>query len=310
MPVACDVRELQLASADGAPLPPYAPGAHVDLHLGPGLTRQYSLCGPAQERGYYRIAVKLEQNSRGGSRAVHEGLRPGAQLEISAPHNNFKFHACAPHSILIAGGIGITPLLCMAQELLRTEQTFELHYFARSQEHAAFAQQLTSGAWHDFVHLHFGLQPSRTAEALQRVLGNRIGGAQLYLCGPSGFMDLVRQIAGDRGWPADSVNLEYFKAGEPLASPGTDRPIEVTLARRGQTITVPAAVPIIDALRAAGVEVQTSCEQGVCGTCLTGVLDGVPDHRDLFLTDQEKASGTCMAVCVSRARTDHLALDL
>jgi vanillate O-demethylase ferredoxin subunit len=305
-----DVRELRLARPDGQPLPAYTPGAHVDLHLAPGLVRQYSLCGPAQERGFYTVAVKLEQNSRGGSRAVHESLHAGATLEISEPRNNFPFHACAPHSVLVAGGIGITPLLCMARELRNVHRPFALHYFARSQGHAAFAQQLDSPEWRDAAHLHFGLDLSGTAEALERALADPVAGAQLYLCGPASFMDLVRTIAAKRGWPTGCVNLEYFKAGETASAAEADRQIQVTLARRGDRVVVPAGVPIIDALRRAGVEIDTSCEQGVCGTCVTRVLDGIPDHRDMFLTEQEKTDGSCMAVCVSRARTGHLVLDL
>jgi vanillate O-demethylase ferredoxin subunit len=307
--IARDVREVQLAHREGGPLPAFAPGSHIDLHLAPGLTRQYSLCGELEDAMAYTIAVKLEEASRGGSKAVHQTLSAGSRLTISQPRNNFPLDVDAPHTVLIAGGIGITPLLSMARALARRGNRFTLHYFARSEEHAAYAAWLQASAISGQCHFHFGLASDQSGEVLQRALDSRPHGAQVYLCGPRGFMDRARSVATTHGWPDDSVHLEYFNAGSSiLAADGSA--IRVALARTGISVPVPAGVPIIDALRAAGVSVETSCEQGVCGTCVTRVLGGVPEHHDLFLTDAEKARGDCMAICVSRSLTDELVLDL
>lgn len=308
-PVARDVRQVQFARPDGQPLPPFTPGAHIDLHLAPGLIRQYSLCGAVEEAAVYTVAVKLEPQSRGGSKAVHERLEPGVALNISLPRNNFPIDMDGPHSVLIAGGIGITPLLCMARALLRKGRSFSLHYFSRSAEHAAFLDVLGSPGFASQTTLHFGQTHDETAASLDKALAVRQPGAQLYLCGPRAFMDTVCKVASERGWPTESVHLEYFKAGQ-QQSCAVANELRVTLARTGTTLFVPPGATIVDVLRAAGVDVDTSCEQGVCGTCITRVLDGTPEHHDLFLTDKEKARGDCMALCVSRAITPHLVLDL
>ena len=307
--IARDIRAVRLSRSDGKPLPAFAAGSHIDLHLAPGLVRQYSLCGDIDDTSVYRIAVKLEPASRGGSRAVHEDLVPGAHLAISAPRNNFPLDVQAQHTVLIAGGIGITPIISMARVLARSARSFELHYFARSVEHAAFGDELGHPTLAGVGEGHFGLTHEQTVAALNAALANRAPGAQLYLCGPAGFMDLVRSVAADKGWPVDSVHLEYFKA-DTSGPASSGEAICVKLARTGISVPVPAGVPIIDALRAAGVAVETSCEQGVCGTCVTRVLSGSPEHHDMFLTDQEKARGDCMAICVSRSLTPELVLDL
>lgn len=307
--VSRDVRQLQFSRRDGQRLPPFTPGAHIDLHLAPGLIRQYSLCGAVEEDALYTVAVKLEPQSRGGSRAVHERLKPGTELNISLPRNNFPIDLDASHSILIAGGIGITPLLCMARALVQKGRSFKLHYFSRSAEHAAFLDVLQGAGFAGQTEPHFEQNHEETAASLKQALDAPRPGAQLYLCGPRAFMDLVCNVASERGWPKASVHLEYFNAGQ-QAPATSESELRVTLARTGITVAVPPGATIVDVLRAAGVDVDTSCEQGVCGTCITRVLDGIPEHRDLFLTEEEKARGDCMALCVSRAVTPHLVLDL
>jgi vanillate O-demethylase ferredoxin subunit len=304
------VRQLKLARRDGHLLPPFTPGAHIDLHLAPGLVRQYSLCGAMEVDTHYTVAVKLEPQSRGGSRAVHEQLAPGSELSISPPRNNFPMDLEAPHSVLIGGGIGITPLLCMARALVRRGRSFRLHYFARSEEHAAFLDVLRQPGFAQSTELHLGKSHEATEASLREALCEPRPGAQVYLCGPRAFMDLVCHVAAAQGWPKANVHLEYFNAGQQEAAVTTEHEVRVTLARSGLTVPVPPGAVLIDVLRAAGVSVDTSCEQGVCGTCVTRVLDGTPEHRDLFLTDEEKARGDCMALCVSRALTPHLVLDL
>jgi len=306
--VAADIRLLHLARVDGQPLPSFEPGAHIDLRLGPTLVRQYSLCGAATDGSSYAVAVKREPESRGGSKAVHEQLQVGSVLEISPPRNNFPVDADALHSVLIAGGIGITPLIAMARALLAADKSFELHYFSRSAEHAAFLEELRSGPLAMHTRLHFGLERGAVEEVLAEVLLRRPDGGHLYMCGPRPFMDVV-QATARLDWPECYVHLEYFVAEPPKSSEG-DISFQVALARHGITVTVEPGVTIIDAVRAAGVDLETSCEQGVCGTCITPVIEGTPDHRDCFLTAKEHARGDCIAVCVSRSRTPMLVLDL
>jgi vanillate monooxygenase ferredoxin subunit len=308
--IAQDIRLMTLAAADGSPLPAYQPGSHIDLHLGSGLIRQYSLCGPQDDASSYAVAVKLEQESRGGSKWVHEKLDAGSELHISAPRNNFPMAAQARHSILVAGGIGITPLISMARSLQAQGQSFELLYFCRSTDHAAFRDELETGALSAACRFHLGLTREAVTGALREALVPRPEAAHLYLCGPRPFMDAVQEVAAQAGWPDDTVHLEYFGASQQAADTTGDTGFQVTLTRSGVTLDVGADDTIIDVLRARGIDVETSCEQGVCGTCVTSVLEGTPEHRDCFLTSQEKASGNCMAICISRSRSPRLVLDL
>ncbi|WP_332751236.1 PDR/VanB family oxidoreductase [Hydrogenophaga sp.] len=306
--VALDVRELTLARVDGAELPAYTPGAHIDLHLRPGLVRQYSLCGDGSERASYTVAVKREPTSRGGSRFMHEAVSAGSLLTISSPRNHFPLLADAAHSVLVAGGIGITPLLSMARHLQARGRSFKLLHFVRSAEFAAYRVLLASDPFAAHCQLFCGLPPEGVREQLEHALASPAPGAHLYLCGPAGFMDAVREVAA-RHLPAEQVHLEYF-AAPASDTQATDGAFEVRLARSDRTVCVPAHMTIVDALREHGVVIETACEQGICGTCITPVLDGVPDHRDAFLTDAEKAGGNCVALCVSRARSTQLTLDI
>ena len=306
--VAADIRLLHLARTDGQPLPPYEPGAHIDLRLSPSLVRQYSLCGTALDGSSYAVAVKREPESRGGSKHVHEQLNAGSVLDISPPKNNFPVAADAEHSVLMAAGIGITPLISMARALLAADKSFELHYFCRSADHAAFVDELRAGPMAPRARLHFGLDREAVAATLAKALTQRPDGGHLYMCGPRPFMDLVRATARP-GWEEPYVHLEYFAAERATPAEG-DASFSVVLARHGITVTVEPGVTIVDTLRAAGIAMETSCEQGVCGTCITQVIDGTPDHRDCFLTAKEHAQGNCIAVCVSRSRTPTLVLDL
>jgi vanillate monooxygenase ferredoxin subunit len=310
VPVAQDIRLLTLAAVDGSPLPAYQPGSHIDLHLGPGLIRQYSLCGPHDDSSHYAVAVKLEPESRGGSKWVHEVLDTGSELSVSVPRNNFPIAAHARHSILVAGGIGITPLISMARALEAQGLSFELLYFCRSTEHLAFRDELEDGQLAAASRFFLGLARDGVTEALREALGSRPHEGHLYLCGPRPFMDTVQEVAAQSGWPEDAVHLEYFSAAAHVTDTDANTGFQVSLARSGVTVDVAAGGTIIDALRARGIDVETSCEQGVCGTCVTSVLEGTPEHRDCFLTAQEKASGNCMAICISRSLSPRLVLDL
>lgn len=304
---ACDVVALRLMPIGGT-LPDVEAGAHIDVETAPGLVRQYSLTnqpGPASE---YVIGVKLEAASRGGSRAVHERHGIGHTLRISPPRNNFRLEAAAPRSVLIAGGIGVTPLLSMARDLQARKRGFVFHYFARSVGHVAFRDVIDAlGA---SCHLHLGLDAGATAASLASLLALPACDAHLYVCGPGPMLDLTRKIAADRGWSRQKVHFEYFLPTQGASVASEDLGFEVFLAKRGKSIVVPAGTTIIDALRSHGIDIATSCEQGICGTCLTGVLAGEPDHRDQFLDEQERSRGDRILPCVSRSRSAKLVLDL
>lgn len=305
---ATDIKTFELVSANGVALPGFTAGAHVNVNVDAGLVRQYSLCNDPSESGRYLIAVKLAADSRGGSRAMHE-LAPGELLSIGAPKNHFPLDRSARHHVLLASGIGITPLMSMARRLLARGASFELHYFTRSIEHTAFHAELSEPRFRSKVNFHYAVEPDRLHETLQRLLGHKVDGAHLYLCGSARFMGLVEDLAAAR-WPAEAIHTEYFNA-DPMASAGLREPFEITLARSGGTYSVPAARSIINVLREkAGCVIETSCEQGVCGTCLTGVLSGTPDHRDAFLSAAERRAGQKMLLCVSRAKSKRLVLDL
>jgi vanillate O-demethylase ferredoxin subunit len=307
--IAEGIRRLRLVARDAARLPVWEPGAHIDLHLGEGMTRQYSLCGSPADTSAYEVAVKLEPESRGGSRFVHASLTEGSELTISAPRNHFRMDDGAARSVLVAGGIGITPIISMARLLRQRGHGFELLYFSRSKAHAAFRDEFDSGLLGEHGRMLFGMDRDAVEATLDRALRERAPGCHLYLCGPQPFMETVRAVAARHGWPEEAVHLEYF-AGTAAPEVRSEASFDLTLARSGRTLSIPADKTIVDVLRDAGVEVETSCEQGVCGTCVVRVLEGVPDHQDCFLTAQEKARGDCMAVCVSRSRTKSLVVDL
>lgn len=304
---AVDIRSFELVSADGNPLPAYTAGSHIDVQLKPGLTRQYSLCGAPGDFARYLIAVKREADSRGGSAAMH-ALKVGDTLTIGAPRNNFPLFPTASHHLLIAGGIGVTPFLSMAQELNAAGASFELQYFTRSIEHTAFHERLSGPGLREKVAFHYALDPDRVRAYLRRLLWQRKPDAHLYLCGPRSFMDLVETVAAAT-WPPDAVHLEYF-AADPSSLSGPRESFEVMVASTGATYSVPAEKSIVQVLAENGIDIPVSCEQGVCGTCLTGVIEGDPDHRDVFLNNDEKNRCDRMLLCVSRARSPRITLDL
>lgn len=304
---AIDIKSFTLVSMDGRPLPAFTPGSHVDVHVG-GVVRQYSLCGDPADTGTYLIAVKKESASRGGSDAMHHRVRVGDRLGISLPRNHFALRREASFHLLVGGGIGITPLLAMAKHLAATGGNFMLHYFSRSREHAAFLDVLAGPQFNGKVVCHYGLDASAVAARLGELLAARSHGAHLYYCGPSPFMHQIKAVSA-QAWPPECVHMEHF-AADPAAPCGPQASFEVTLARSGGTYRVAPDQSIAEVLVAHGIDVATSCEQGVCGTCVTRVLEGVPDHRDLFLTEKERHTGEQMMLCVSRSKSERLVLDL
>lgn len=301
-----DIISLDLAPAQGRPLAPFTAGAHIDVRTPGGAVRQYSLCNGPDERAAYRIAVKREPDSRGGSASLHERVRPGDQLMVSEPRNHFPLAAGARVHLLFAAGIGVTPIVSMARHLLAGGGEFRLHYFTRSPEHTAFKELLSSEAFGGRVSFHTGLDAAAVNACVRQLLQRRAPDAHLYLCGPRAFMDAVRAAAAH--WPAHAVHVEYFAGAE--VGTENDQGFELRLARSGKTYLVPPGRTIIEVLAENGVQVDVSCEQGVCGTCITTVLEGVPDHRDLHLTDDERRAGDKIMLCVSRAKSPLLTIDL
>ncbi|MDN3521996.1 cytochrome P450/oxidoreductase [Halomonas ramblicola] len=305
--VAEEIRYFELEDMNGRRLPEFSPGAHIDVHVGPGLVRQYSLCNAAGDR-CYSIAVKREPESRGGSQVMHEAIGEGDILEIGPPRNNFELQAGAGHYILVAGGIGITPLLSMARYLAKIGASFELQYFTRSKAHTAFRDVFAEPEFKDRVTVHHGLDRDQVREVLRRRLSGSADDGHLYLCGPGPFMDTVEETAAETGWPAEAVHLEYFAADKTVLDAPTDT-FTVHLARTGIDVEVSAEESIVDALAEHEVYVDTSCEQGVCGTCVVNVVEGEVDHRDAYLSVEEHSAGN-MCACVSRAKGKRLVLDL
>lgn len=301
------VKSFRLASADGRPLPPAAPGAHINVNPAPGVVRQYSLINGPEESGHYRIAVRRDSASRGGSRAMHDRLKVGDILPISEPRNHFPLSETAASHLLIARNIGITPILAMAKALAARGADFRLDYFTRAAENTPFLELLSGPAFAGRVRFHHGLDEAGQQAAVEALVADRPDGGHLYVCGGRSFMDMVTASAS--AWPEETVHREYFTAN-PCAWSGEREGFDVTLARRGQKIHVPPELSLAEALAQAGVAAPTSCEQGVCGTCLTRVLAGVPDHRDAVLSPLQRERGDCMAICVSRAKSAELVLDL
>lgn len=296
------IRAVRLASADGSPLPPAAPGAHIDLHLADGITRQYSLV--EADAAHYAIAVKLDPASRGGSRAVH-ALKAGDHLLANKPRNAFVLYETAPRFVLVAGGIGVTPMISMAHRLLALGKPFELHVCARDAASVPFPGEWAAGplARHVTVHLD-----DRNPFNAEQDFAARSKDDLLYICGPQGFMDMVRNTALARGWPYGQIRTESFGAAP--QDDAADRPFTVELARSGREVPVRQDESIIDALARIGMDVPFACMQGTCGTCLCHVVDGAVDHRDAFLSEEEKAQGDQMCLCVSRARDTKVRIDL
>lgn len=305
---AVDICTFELVSADASPLPAFSAGSHVDVHLPGGLARPYSLCNDPTESHRYLIAVLRDPQSRGGSRAMHDEVVEGQLLQISPPKNHFPLAHDARRHLLLAGGIGVTPILCMAERLANTGGDFEMHYCTRTLGRTAFRQRIADSGLASRVQFHFDDGAPAQKLDLDALLASPADGVHLYVCGPKGFMDAVLSTARGKGWPPAQLHYEFF-AGETVATEG-DGSFEVQLASSGKVVAVAAGKTVVAALQEAGIDLPVSCEQGVCGTCLTRVIEGVPDHRDLYLTPEEQAANDQFLPCCSRARTSRLVLDL
>ncbi|WP_312976958.1 PDR/VanB family oxidoreductase [Corynebacterium sp.] len=299
------VLSLELIRTDGSDLPEWTPGAHVDVAVGDGLIRQYSLCSDPADTGHYRIAVLREVVGRGGSRHVHDVLRPGDEVVISEPRNNFEVSDNGKPLILIAGGIGITPILAMARAAAASGREFHLYYGGRSRASMAFLDELSELSGRLTV----------TSDDREGVLdldtildGADSGEREVYVCGPGGLLDAVEKRADD--WPAGTFHCERFVARTIEPPPEGEREFTVRCIDSDVEVNVPVGCTIMEQLEAAGIDVPHSCREGTCGTCETDIISGVPDHRDSLLSSEERESGETMLLCVSRAKTDVLELEI
>ncbi len=302
-----DIISLELQALDGGVLPPFEAGAHIDVHVAPGIVRQYSLCNAASERQRYVLGILRDPQSRGGSVAIHERLQAGSVVEISAPRNHFPLKPQAP-SLLVAGGIGITPMLCMAETLQAAGTAFALHYCARDQGRAAFLERIAQSPFREKVVFHYDDQAEAQRLRPEELFSQLAADEEIYVCGPAGFIGWVCGAAQQAGIPKQRVRYEHFSAKP--ADTSQDGAFDVRIASTGQRFHIPADESVASVLLAAGVDIYTSCGEGSCGSCVMRLLEGEPDHRDVFLTDEEHASGGQFTPCCSRAKSPLLVLDL
>jgi tetrachlorobenzoquinone reductase len=301
------INSYELVSPTGDDLAPFTAGGHIDLRLSNGMIRCYSLVNDQRERHRYVIAVNKDPAGRGGSSFVHDHLKVGDIVSVSLPRNNFALCEEAEHSVLIAGGIGITPLLSMIRRLQALGRNVELFYAARTRPAAAFLDELDALGSNGCLVLHLDFDDERPGRLfdIPTIVARTPAQAHLYCCGPASMLGAFEAATADR--PADHVHVEYFQAAE---APATDGGFEVRLARSNRTIAVEAGKTILDALLDAGIAANYACAEGVCGTCETRVIEGTPDHRDQFLSREEQAANNSIMICCSGAKSRTLVLDI
>jgi vanillate O-demethylase ferredoxin subunit len=305
---AAGINTYELVDPAGGDLPPFTAGCHIDVHIPGGFVRQYSLCNDPAERRRYLIGVQNVSDGRGGSAALHGSVRAGDLLKVSAPRNNFSLAPGAKKHLLIAGGIGITPMMAMLEQLQSTGEHFLLHYCTRSPERTAFRERLAPLVQAGHAVHHYDHGDPANGLAIAELLRTREEGTHLYYCGPQGMMAAVEKAAAH--WPAGTVHCEYF-AAPPLAPSDQAQAageFRIRLASTGQTLAVAADKSILETLREAGIPCESSCEAGVCGTCRTRYLEGSPEHCDFVLDESEKEE--YLLICCSRSNSELLVLDL
>jgi vanillate monooxygenase ferredoxin subunit len=303
-----DIASFELVPVEGT-LPHFSAGSHIDVYLPNGMIRQYSLCNEADQVNRYQIGVLRDPKSRGGSIWMLDKVSEGDVIRISDPKNHFPLAHGAQRSILIAGGIGVTPIISMAERLSSVGSDFDFHYCSRSLSRAAFVDRIKRSAFAERVkfHLDDGPQQQRFDPSAVLVEPNRT--THLYVCGPAGFLDFVLTAARTAGWEESCLHREYF-AASPVSETGASDAFEVQIASTGKIVFVPADRTVVQALADEGIDIPLSCEQGVCGTCLTRIIEGEPDHRDMFLTDAERLRNDQFTPCCSRSKCARLVLDL
>ena len=305
-----DILNYVLVDPDGGELPEFAAGSHIDVHLGNGLIRQYSICGPEWDRRSYPIGVLLEHPGTGGSQFMHNNIKVGDILEVSDPKHLFKLNPQAQRHLLIAGGIGVTPLLAMAYSLERAKADYVFHYCTKSPEVTAYMDEITGLVKHGGLHLHFDGGNPKNGLDLKAILREYSEGTHLYYCGPSGMMNAAAEACSH--WPKGTVHYEVFSTeGIESTKPeriGEDDEFQIKVSSTGAVYSVPSYKTIVDVLRENGFDIDTSCEDGFCGTCLTRYLEGEPDHRDEVLDEEDHEE--YLLICCARSHTPEIVLDL
>jgi ferredoxin-NADP reductase len=300
--VARNTNVYEFAPTGGGTLPPAQAGAHIDLSLPNGMVRQYSLLLSGETSNRYAVAVKKDEKGRGGSRFIHDSLQTGDVISISSPRNNFPVVDDAQNSVLIAGGIGITPIWSMLHRLGSRGRSWSLYYSCRAREDAAFVEELSA---FPTAHFHFDRENDGRFMDIGRIVADAPADAHIYCCGPGPMLDFFESATAS--WPRDQIHVEYFSAKEEAARSGG---FTVELASSGQTFFIPEGKTIMEVLLSADIDVLFSCQEGVCGACITRVISGIPDHRDMILSEAEKAPNDRMTICCSGSRSARLVLDL
>jgi ferredoxin-NADP reductase len=297
-----NITSFELRPTDGKELPEFTAGAHIDIKLPNGLMRSYSLVNPQSERHRYVIAVQKDKMSRGGSKWIHQNLRAGEILTVHGPRNNFELNETAEKSIFIAGGIGVTPMLSMIERLNAIGSEWELVYCSRTRNSTPFVELLERDP-----RVRFNFDQERGGKMLDipALVNAAPANGHLYCCGPLPMLETFEQATKDRA--RELVHVEYFTAAEP---PATEGGFKVVLAKSGREVEVPSGKTILAALSDVGVDIPFSCTEGVCGTCETKVLEGIPDHRDRILTETQRAANKTMMICCSGSKSEKLVLDL
>ncbi len=301
-----DVMTLELRAPGGGALPPFEPGAHLEITLPNGLVRHYSLINDWRETERYVVAVGRAANSRGGSDYIHRHVRAGMRLTISAPRNNFRLEMDADRYLFVAGGIGLTPIMAMIRRCEAENKSWRLIYAARSRQRAAFYEDLC-GFGAERVHFHFDDECGQVLDVSDAV-SRWQEGERIYCCGPAPLMQTMETLT--QHLPTGTVRFEWFTAPDDGLGPEDNDSFQVQLRRSGLDLVVPPDKSILQVLEENGVDVPFSCREGLCGTCQTAVCEGEPDHRDYVLSDEEREAGSSMMVCVSRAKSPVLVLDL
>ncbi|MGA7789256.1 MAG: PDR/VanB family oxidoreductase [Xanthobacteraceae bacterium] len=304
--VARDTKLYSFARVEGGALPAYKPGAHIDLHLPNGLLRQFSLVVPNSDPASYVVGVKRDENSRGGSRYIIDEMKVGDRIKISAPRNNFPLIENADHVLLVAGGIGITPIWCMTQQLIALGRPWTLHYSCRSRADMAFLEALKA-LDPQSVHLHFDEEAGGKFVDLGAAIAAAPANSHFYCCGPNPMLKAFEAAAASR--PRSNVHVEYFTPKDDAAATGTGG-FWVELARSGEEYYIPAGKKVLEVLFDAGVDVDYSCELGICGACETRVISGTPIHHDSVLSEEEQATNEKVMICCCGCATERLVLDM
>lgn len=301
-----DIISFELVAKDGTSLPSFTAGAHIDIYLKSGLVRQYSICNNPNEAIFYKLAILKDINSRGGSIEIHETLKNGDILEISSPRNLFELDSKAKKHLLFGAGIGVTPILSMAEHLADINECFQMHYSAKTEENAAFVDEIKASRLNAFTKFYFSDKNNRLN--IQKELESMNKDTHIYICGSNRYIDSIIEVYKNLKLPESQLHREFFSSS--VVDKDKDIEFEVELKSSGKVYIIPSNQSIFEVLDDNGIELAVSCESGVCGSCVTKVISGTPEHRDQFLLDSEKKENKIMTPCCSRAKSKKLVLDL